>query len=145
MPEATRIVRVLLIEDNPHVAELICDGLDGAARREMAGRIAFIFDVVGDGQMALDRLQQVEPDLIICDVYMPVMDGAATIQALISINPLVKIIVISGIDAQAKLAKAVKANVQDFLLKPYTAQTLLRRIRKVLDRPADIALRRGAL
>ena len=54
-----RIVRVLLIEDNPHVAELITDGLDGAARREMGGRVAFIFDVVGDGQMALERLSQV--------------------------------------------------------------------------------------
>ena len=71
-----RIVRVLLIEDNPHVAELITDGLDGAARREMNGRIAFIFDVVGDGQMGLDRLHTVQPDLIILDVYMPVMDGA---------------------------------------------------------------------
>ncbi len=76
MSDQPRIVRVLLVEDNPHVAELITDGLDGAARREMGGRVAFIFDVVGDGQMGLDRLQTVEPDLIILDVYMPVMDGA---------------------------------------------------------------------
>jgi CheY-like chemotaxis protein len=72
----SRIVHVLLVEDNPHVAELITDGLDGAARREMAGEVAFVFDVVGDGQMALERLQTVRPDLIILDVYMPVMDGA---------------------------------------------------------------------
>jgi CheY-like chemotaxis protein len=77
-----RIVRVLLVEDNPHVAELICDGLDGAARRQMQGQVTFIFDVVGDGQMALDRLQQVSPDLIICDVYMPVMDGAQFLRHL---------------------------------------------------------------
>jgi CheY-like chemotaxis protein len=81
-PELPRIVRVLLIEDNPHVAELITDGLDGAARRELGGRFAFIFDVVGDGQMALDRLDHVDPDLIILDVYMPVMDGAAFLRHL---------------------------------------------------------------
>jgi CheY-like chemotaxis protein len=81
-PELPRIVRVLLIEDNPHVAELITDGLDGAARRELDGRLAFIFDVVGDGQMALDRLDHVDPDLIILDVYMPVMDGAAFLRHL---------------------------------------------------------------
>ncbi len=56
-----RTLRVLLLEDNPHVAELICDGLDGAARREMGGRIGVVFEVVGDGQMALDRLAQVAP------------------------------------------------------------------------------------
>jgi CheY-like chemotaxis protein len=77
-----RIVRVLLVEDNPHVAELICDGLDGAARRQMQGQVTFLFDVVGDGQMALERLQQVSPDLIICDVYMPVMDGAQFLRHL---------------------------------------------------------------
>jgi CheY-like chemotaxis protein len=82
MGSEPRIIRVLLIEDNPHVAELITDGLDGAARRDMGGRITFLFDVCGDGQMALERLKQVEPDLIICDVYMPVMDGAAFLRHL---------------------------------------------------------------
>jgi CheY-like chemotaxis protein len=81
-PEQLRVVRVLLIEDNPHVAELITDGLDGSARRDLQGRISFIFDVVGDGQMALDRLDHVDPDLIILDVYMPVMDGAAFLRHL---------------------------------------------------------------
>jgi len=83
MAEASpRIVRVLLIEDNPHVAELITDGLDGAARRDLAHRITFLFDVVGDGAMAIKRLEQVDPELIICDVYMPVMDGAAFLRHL---------------------------------------------------------------
>ena len=77
-----RIVRVLLVEDNPHVAELITDGLDGAARRELAGQVAFIFDVVGDGQMALERLAagRARPDHL--DVYMPVMDGAQFLRHL---------------------------------------------------------------
>ena len=48
-----RIVRVLLVEDNPHVAELITDGLDGAAGRDLGGRVAFIFDGVGDRQIPL--------------------------------------------------------------------------------------------
>ena len=81
-PDLPRIVRVLLVEDNPHVAELITDGLDGAARRDLGGRVAFIFDVVGDGQMALERLAEVDPDLIILDVYMPVMDGSAFLRFL---------------------------------------------------------------
>jgi CheY-like chemotaxis protein len=77
-----RIVRVLLVEDNPHVAELITDGLDAAARRELKGTVTFIFDVVGDGKSALERLAEITPDLIICDVYMPVMDGAQFLRHL---------------------------------------------------------------
>jgi CheY-like chemotaxis protein len=117
-------VRVLLIEDNPHVAELICDGLDGAARREMANQVTFIFDVVGNGQLALERLQQIEPDLIICDVYMPVMDGAQFIRHLRA-NRETPVIALSAGGPQAReSAMAAGANV--FLDKPIRLNEVLK-------------------
>ena len=113
-----RIIRVLLIEDNPHVAELITDGLDGAARRE-GGRVTFIFDVVGDGQMALERLRTVEPDLIICDVYMPVMDGAAFLRHLRAHGPTAKTPVIAlSAGGPAAREAALEAGANVFLDKP---------------------------
>ncbi len=138
MPEATRIVRVLLIEDNPHVAELICDGLDGAARREMAGRIAFIFDVVGDGQMALDRLQQVEPDLIICDVYMPVMDGAQFLRHLRG-QPQSRATPVIALSAGGPAARdaAMSAGANVFLDKPIRLNEVLRSVGELLGTPVS--------
>jgi CheY-like chemotaxis protein len=131
--ESPRIVRVLLIEDNPHVAELITDGLDGAARREMGGRIAFIFDVVGDGQMALERLQQVEPDLIICDVYMPVMDGAQFIKHLRAHPQAAKtpVIALSAGGPPAREA-AMSAGADVFLDKPIRLNEVLTAAGKLL-------------
>ena len=69
-------------------------------------------------------------------MMMPVMDGAATIQVLKRINPAVKIIAASGIDSGTNVAKAANAGVKHFLPKPYTAETLLKLLRDVLDRPA---------
>jgi len=130
-----RIVRVLLVEDNPHVAELICDGLDGAARRELGGRVAFVFDVVGDGQMALDRLQQVEPDLIICDVYMPVMDGAQFLRHLRAHHKSTPVIALSaGGPAAREAALAAGANV--FLDKPIRLNEVLRAAATLLNPPS---------
>jgi CheY-like chemotaxis protein len=121
-----RIIRVLLIEDNPHVAELITDGLDGAARREHAGKIAFLFDVVGDGQAALERLKTVEPDLIILDVYMPVMDGASFLRHLRAHPQAAKTPVIAlsaGGPAAREAAMAAGADV--FLDKPIRLNEVL--------------------
>jgi CheY-like chemotaxis protein len=126
-----RVIRVLLIEDNPHVAELITDGLDGAARRELGGRVAFIFDVVGDGQMALERLQQIEPDLIICDVYMPVMDGAQFLRHLRAHRKETPVIALSAGGPSAREA-ALGAGANVFLDKPLRLNEVLKAASQLL-------------
>ena len=121
-----RQVRLLLIEDNPHVADLIRDGLDGAARRALAGQVTFECEVCQDGQMALDKLKTMAPDLIICDVYMPVMDGAAFIKRLRAAPDTAKTPVIAlsaGGPAARESALAAGANV--FLDKPIRLNEVL--------------------
>jgi len=71
--------------------------------------------------------------VVITDMAMPVMDGPATIVALKSIDLSVKIIGSSGLDANGSVAKAVDAGVQHFVPKPYTAETMLRILRAVLE------------
>jgi CheY-like chemotaxis protein len=129
-----RIIRVLLVEDNPHVAELITDGLDGAARREMGGRVSFIFDVVGDGQMALERLQTVQPELIILDVYMPVMDGAQFLRHVRAREETkqVPVIALSAGGAAAREA-AMTAGADVFLDKPLRLNEVLGAAAKLLN------------
>ena len=70
--------------------------------------------------------------LVLTDMSMPVMDGPATIVALRAIDPHVKIIGSSGLNANGHLAKAVDAGVEVFVPKPYTADSMLRTVRRVL-------------
>jgi PAS domain S-box-containing protein len=76
--------------------------------------------------------------VVLTDMMMPAMDGAAAIQVLTRMNPLVRIIVVSGFELTENVAKVTRAGVHDFLAKPYTAQTLLRLVREVLDRPPAV-------
>ncbi len=71
--------------------------------------------------------------VVLTDISMPIMDGAATVHALRRVNPDVKIIAASGLDANGGMTKGPKANVKYFLAKPYTAETLLMTLRTVLD------------
>ena len=71
--------------------------------------------------------------VILTDMAMPIMDGPALIIALKSINPKVRIIGSSGLSSNGGNAKAVGAGVEHFIPKPYTAETMLKSIRAILD------------
>jgi CheY-like chemotaxis protein len=72
-------------------------------------------------------------------MMMPVLDGPAAIHVLRNINPAVKVVAASGIDAESRVADARAAGAVEFLAKPFTAETLLTTIRDVLNRPATSA------
>jgi CheY-like chemotaxis protein len=70
---------------------------------------------------------------VLMDMMMPVMGGAQTIQALRRLNPAVKVIAFSGLDAVAESDRAAAASAQAFLSKPYPIGDLLATVRSVLD------------
>ena len=71
--------------------------------------------------------------VVLTDMAMPLMDGAATIYALVRMNPNVKIIAASGLNANGNVARAAETGVKHFLMKPYTAEALLKTLRVILD------------
>jgi PAS domain S-box-containing protein len=70
---------------------------------------------------------------VLTDMMMPVMDGMAVIRVLMRINPAVKIIAASGLNANGDVTAVSGGAVKHFLTKPYTARTLLTAIREILD------------
>jgi CheY-like chemotaxis protein len=79
--------------------------------------------------------------LTVTDMMMPVMDGPALIAALRRINPSVRIIAASGLNAQATTVRSTAAGVSHFLGKPYSADAMLTLLKTVLteNRPPDPA------
>ncbi len=71
--------------------------------------------------------------VVLTDMMMPIMDGAAVIRALRKMNPSVKMIAASGLTANGSLTKVAEAGVKHFLTKPYTAGILLKEVRAILD------------
>ena len=70
---------------------------------------------------------------VLTDMSMPIMDGAAVVRALTKINPAIKIIAASGLNANGEAARISGTAVKHFLTKPYTAGTLLTTMRATLD------------
>jgi PAS domain S-box-containing protein len=89
--------------------------------------------VNGATGVAVYAQHQHEIAVVLTDMMMPVMDGPATIHALKEINPLVKIVAASGLNSNGGEAKISGVGINHFLTKPYTAGTLLKTIRAILD------------
>jgi two-component system cell cycle sensor histidine kinase/response regulator CckA len=122
---------VLLVDDETSIRTITSQTLQAFGYRVMTA---------ADGAEALAIYAQHRDEiaLVLTDMKMPVLDGPATIHALMKINPLMKIIAASGLDANGSVAKVAGAGVKYFLTKPYTAATLLKTIRILLDEKQKI-------
>jgi PAS domain S-box-containing protein len=88
----------------------------------------------GAEAVALYSQNRGELRIVLMDMVMPIMDGPSAIRALYKIDPQVKVISVSGIQQNYKLAEITGADVCAFLTKPHTAETLLKTLHDVLSR-----------
>jgi PAS domain S-box-containing protein len=72
---------------------------------------------------------------VIMDMMMPLMDGAAAIRALATIDPSVRVLAVSGVTASQEALPALDLGAYAFQPKPYSAKQLLEALRKVLAQP----------
>lgn len=90
----------------------------------------------GARALALYTGHRSEIALVLTDMMMPIMDGPALIAALRRLDPSVRIIAASGLNANGNMAKGGQAGARHFLAKPYSADRLLTLLRTVLAEPA---------
>jgi signal transduction histidine kinase/DNA-binding NarL/FixJ family response regulator len=97
--------------------------------------IGFVITEANDGQEGLDRIRQQQPDLVITDLAMPVMDGFEFMKQVRADEGLrsLKIIVSSASVAQLDQQTSLDAGGDDFLAKPVPVDELFRLLAKHLD------------
>jgi len=119
--------RVLVVDDDPEVVELITEVLGADPRFETK--------VVNNGFGAGMLAKEYHPDLIILDVMLPDINGKAVCD-LVRKDPTmadIKIICISGLVEEEKIAELHEAGADDFLHKPLDIDELKRRVCALLD------------
>lgn len=87
----------------------------------------------GDGQEAIARVAADKPDLILLDVMMPVMDGFTACERIREFSAI-PIIMITAKGEERDRVRGLDAGADDYIVKPFSAQELLARVRAVLRR-----------
>lgn len=109
--------------------DAVCDSLSRTLRFE-----GYAVEIAKDGQAALDVIREREPDGVILDVTMPVLDGLETCRRLRAGGNLVPVLMLTARgDVTARVA-GLDAGADDYLAKPFSLQELLARVRALLRR-----------
>lgn len=104
--------KVLVVDDEIYVVSLIVKLIDWD-KLEMS-----VIDTANDGVTALEKVELLEPDIVIVDVRMPGCDGITFMKRVREINDRVRFIVISGHKKFEYAKSAMQHNVEDYVLKP---------------------------
>jgi two-component system chemotaxis response regulator CheY len=114
---------------------LICD--DAIFMRTMLGDILQQagFDVVGEaetGSQAVEKYQQLKPDLVTMDIVMPDMGGIDAVREITKMDPMAKVLMCSAMGQQALVVEAIQAGAKDFVVKPFQPSRVLEAVQRVL-------------
>lgn len=112
-------IRVMLVDDSAVIRGFISRILDKTTDIKVSGS-------AGNGQMAVDLIDKADPDVIILDIEMPVMDGLTAIPLLLKKNPNVKILMCSTLSAKGATVslKAMSLGATDCIVKPTSSREL---------------------
>ncbi|WP_404452630.1 response regulator [Virgibacillus necropolis] len=117
--------RILIVDDAAFMRMMIKDILSKNG-----------FEVVGeaqDGAEAIERYNELTPDLVTMDITMPEMDGITSLKKIKETNPEAVIIMCSAMGQQAMVIDAIQAGAKDFIVKPFQADRVIEAIQKALD------------
>jgi DNA-binding NtrC family response regulator len=123
-PEERMTFKILIVDDEP------------AARHGLRRALgAAPYDIVeaGDGAAALEEVERSSPDLMVCDLQMPRMDGLSLMKALAGRPDAPPVIVITAHGSERVAVEAMKSGAYDYLSKPYEVDELRCAVEKALE------------
>ncbi len=118
------MIRLLIVDDVESTREHLRKLLGFETDIEVCG-------TADNGQAAVDAAQKLNPDVVLMDINMPVMDGIQATEKLAQILPATPVIIMSVQGERDYLRRAMQAGAREFLIKPFSYDELVAAVRRV--------------
>ncbi|MET0736464.1 MAG: response regulator transcription factor [Microbacterium sp.] len=129
--------RILIVEDEPHIAAFISRGLAAAG---------YETTIVDDGAQGLEAALSGESDLVLLDIGLPIMDGFEVLRELRDRESTIPVIMLTARSSTRDTVDGLDAGANDYMAKPFTFDELLARVRSRLREsaaPTSVAVTLG--
>lgn len=119
-------MKILIIDDERFLCQTIADYFED---------MGYDCVMAHDGKEGVATFKQEQPDAVLCDLNMPVMDGFEVLDEVTSMSPEIPIIVVSGVGVINDAVRAVRHGAWDFVTKPIRDMSVLEhRVEKAVER-----------
>lgn len=118
--------RVLVVDDAANLRELLTVLLEAEDDFVVVGTAA-------DGRQAIEQAALLQPELVLLDLAMPVMDGLEALPHLRAAVPRARIVIFSGFEHEELARRALQAGADDFIEKGTSVTRIVDRLRQLRD------------
>jgi DNA-binding response OmpR family regulator len=122
------MAHILVVDDDPAVTSML--------RRGLAYE-GFTVTVAASGPAGLALAREQPPDLVILDIMMPSMDGLEVLRRLRAADRQLPVILLTARDAPSDQVQGLEAGAEDYVVKPFSFDVLLARVRVLLRRQTE--------
>ncbi|MFH1577804.1 MAG: response regulator [Candidatus Omnitrophota bacterium] len=122
------MARVLIVDDALFMRKMLSDILKKEGI-EVCGEAE-------NGKEAIEKYQQLKPDLVTMDIVMPRMeeiDGVGAVREIIKSFPNAKVIMVSAMGQHSLVVEAIQAGAKDFVTKPFQPSRVVEAVKRVLS------------
>ena len=119
------MARVLVVDDAAFMRKVVSDALSSGGH-----------EVVGEatnGAEAVERFQELRPELTTLDITMPEKDGIAALAEIMAIDPAARVVMCSALGQETKVLESIKLGAKDFVVKPFQPARVLEAVGKALS------------
>ena len=88
-----------------------------------------------DGVQALERYNQLRPDLVLMDITMPNMDGLEALKAIRAADPGANVVMCSAMGQETMVIDAIRSGAKDFIVKPFKPERVLKTVTSIIGEP----------
>jgi two-component system chemotaxis response regulator CheY len=93
-------------------------------------------EVIGeaaDGEEAVRRHAELQPDLVLLDITMPRLDGTEALQQILATDPEARVVMITALGQKEQVLQAIKTGARDFIIKPFDQERVVETISRALQ------------
>ncbi|MDU6249957.1 MAG: response regulator [Paeniclostridium sordellii] len=92
------------------------------------------FEIVGEaenGLMAIEKYQELQPEVVTMDITMPEMDGLEALRQIKKIDPAASIVMVSALGQEARMKEAIIYGAKGFIVKPFKEEIIVSALAKL--------------